>query len=164
MRDRVTFVEGDVTSLPFADGSFDTCLSQESFLHVADKRMLLAECRRVLRTGGRLGFSDWVALRLSAEEHDRLAAAFRAAGIVTRQRYVGELAGTGFSGVDVTDISALWKPSLRARLERLQHRHHETAARLGEEFATWWETEYAFMVELVHEDKLGGARFVASAR
>src|SRR5690242_1208953 len=30
----VTFVEGDVTALPFGGESFDACLSQESFLHV----------------------------------------------------------------------------------------------------------------------------------
>jgi SAM-dependent methyltransferase len=163
MSDRVAFVVGDVTALPFPDASFDAGLSQESFLHVADKTRLLAECRRVLRAGGRLGFSDWVALRLSRDEHERLAAAFRAEGIVVRERYLEELAAAGFSVVEVADISDSWKPSLRERLERLRTRHERTAARLGETFATWWEAEYAFMVDLVHADKLGGARFVAKA-
>ena len=162
MTDRVTLVQGDVTALPFPDATFDVCLSQESFLHVADKSRLFAECRRVLRVGGRLGFSDWVALRLSPNERERLAAAFRAAGIVTRERYLDELEAAGFAGVELADVSDVWKPSLRQRLERLRLRHDCTAARLGEEFATWWETEYAFMVDLVHQDRLGGARFVAS--
>src|SRR5262249_35013220 len=107
MDDRVTFVEGDVTALPFPDASFDACLSQESFLHIADKSRLFGECRRVLRPGGRLVFSDWVALRLSSEDLDRLAAAFRAAGIVSRERYLQELGATGFSEPEAADLSEL---------------------------------------------------------
>jgi ubiquinone/menaquinone biosynthesis C-methylase UbiE len=163
MDDRVRFVLGDVTALPFSAASFDVCLSQESFLHVADKSALFAECARVSRRGGRLGFSDWVSRRLSPGERTRLAAAFSAPGIVTVEHYLDELDRAGFARVEVADLADVWKPSLRERLARLQTRHGQTAARFGEDFATWWETEYAFMVELVHEDRLGGARFVATA-
>jgi ubiquinone/menaquinone biosynthesis C-methylase UbiE len=165
MGDRVAFVEGDVTALPFPDASFDACLSQESFLHVADKRRLFGECRRVLRPGGRLGFSDWVTGQgLAGAEHDRLAAAFTAAGIVSLERYLEELDEAGFAGVEVDDLVELWKPSLRERLALLRARRDQTAARVGEELAAWWEAEYAFMVDLVHEGKLGGARLVATSR
>src|SRR5207244_11403835 len=44
----VTVVRGDATALPFDRGTFDACLSQEALLHVADKRVALAECHRVL--------------------------------------------------------------------------------------------------------------------
>jgi ubiquinone/menaquinone biosynthesis C-methylase UbiE len=162
--DRVTFVEGDVTALPFPDASFDACLSQESFLHVAAKPRLFAECRRVLRQGGRMGFSDWVARpELSAAEHDRLAKAFSAAGIVGQADYLHALAHAGFELVSTDDLTDGWKPSLRERLELLRERRERTAARLGRAHAEWWEDEYAFMVGLVHEGKLGGARFVATA-
>jgi len=160
--DRVSFVVGDVTALPFPDASFDVALSQESFLHVADKARLFSECRRVLRPGGRLCFSDWVALDLPPGARERLAAAFTAPGIACRERYLAALGSAAFDDVRVTDISESWKPSLRERLERLRRRHGRTAARVGEEFATWWEGEYAFMVDLVLEDRLGGARFAAS--
>jgi ubiquinone/menaquinone biosynthesis C-methylase UbiE len=164
MGNRVMFVEGDVTALPFPDGSFDACLSQESFLHVADKRRLFGECRRVLRQGGRLGFSDWVAgPTLAQAERDRLATAFSAAGIVSLARYLEELDEAGFAGVEVDDLAELWKPSLRERLALLRARREQTAARVGEEAAASWEAEYAFMVDLVHEGKLGGARLVAAA-
>jgi sarcosine/dimethylglycine N-methyltransferase len=165
MGDRVVFVEGDATAPPFPDASFDACLSQESFLHVADKRRLLRECRRVLRPGGRLGFSDWVAgPALAGPEHHRLATAFTAAGIVSLERYLEELDEAGFAGVEVADLVELWKPSLRERLALLRTRREQAAARVGAERAAWWEAEYAFMVDLVQEGKLGGARLVAAVR
>src|SRR5882672_11221821 len=37
----VTVVRADATTLPFAEGAFDACLSQEALLHVADKPAVL---------------------------------------------------------------------------------------------------------------------------
>src|SRR2546427_575204 len=80
------------TALRFSDGSFDVCMSQESFLHVADKSALFRECRRVLRAGGRIGFTDWAAQPgLAEDEHDRLRRTFSADGIVGPDRYLDEL-------------------------------------------------------------------------
>ena len=47
--------------LPFAQGAFDACVSQEALLHIAAKPAVLAECHRVLVRGGRLAFTDWIA-------------------------------------------------------------------------------------------------------
>jgi sarcosine/dimethylglycine N-methyltransferase len=58
---RIEVVEGDVTALPFADGSFDIVLSQHVQMNVADKRGLYGEAARVLVPGGRLGIWDIVA-------------------------------------------------------------------------------------------------------
>lgn len=41
-------------TVPFADGTFDAVLSTQVLEHVADPRVYLAECRRVLKPGGRL--------------------------------------------------------------------------------------------------------------
>jgi SAM-dependent methyltransferase len=40
--------------LPFVDASFDAILSYDVFEHVSDLRLVLRECHRVLRPGGRL--------------------------------------------------------------------------------------------------------------
>ncbi len=54
---RVWLIRGDAQQLPFADSTFDACISQETLLHIADKTATLAGCRRVLRPGGRLAFT-----------------------------------------------------------------------------------------------------------
>jgi len=56
--DRVTLVNADAQSLPFANAVFTAAVSQEGLLHVPDKASALGECRRVLLPGGRIAFSD----------------------------------------------------------------------------------------------------------
>jgi demethylmenaquinone methyltransferase/2-methoxy-6-polyprenyl-1,4-benzoquinol methylase len=50
---RATFVEGDVTRLPFEDGSFDGATMGFSMRNVVDVVATLREARRILRPGAR---------------------------------------------------------------------------------------------------------------
>ncbi len=50
----VEWLEGDLLSLPFADGSFDAATIGFGIRNVSDLELGLAELRRVLRPGGRL--------------------------------------------------------------------------------------------------------------
>jgi cyclopropane fatty-acyl-phospholipid synthase-like methyltransferase len=62
MSDRVRIVRGDARALDFPDGSFDgiVCLEAAGDICVSeeDKERLVRELHRVLRPGGRVGFSD----------------------------------------------------------------------------------------------------------
>jgi SAM-dependent methyltransferase len=50
----MSFIAGLGEQLPFAEASFDTIISYDVFEHVSDLRLVLQECHRVLRAGGRL--------------------------------------------------------------------------------------------------------------
>lgn len=50
--DRVAFVCADGTRMPFADDAFDVVLLNQIYQHVVDPAGLMAELRRVVRTGG----------------------------------------------------------------------------------------------------------------
>ncbi len=47
-------IVGDVTALPYTDGSFDCVVAGWLFYHVQDRDRAISECARVLRPGGRL--------------------------------------------------------------------------------------------------------------
>jgi SAM-dependent methyltransferase len=57
----VTFVEGDVTALPFADGDFDLVGALMLLHHVARPEVAMAQLVRVTRLGGTLLVVDQVA-------------------------------------------------------------------------------------------------------
>lgn len=59
---QIEFREGDAQNLPFADGSFDRVVANFALLHLADPERACAEACRVLKPGGKFGFSTWAEL------------------------------------------------------------------------------------------------------
>ncbi|MGH2962101.1 MAG: class I SAM-dependent methyltransferase, partial [Solirubrobacterales bacterium] len=56
--DKVEFVAGEASSLPFDDGSFDAVISECSLCLFGDKERAVSEMRRVLCFGGQAALSD----------------------------------------------------------------------------------------------------------
>jgi ubiquinone/menaquinone biosynthesis C-methylase UbiE len=54
-----SFVQGDAQNLPFKNGSFDRALSNFGLLHVSHPAKACAEACRILKSGGRFGFTVW---------------------------------------------------------------------------------------------------------
>src|SRR5213080_147361 len=59
--DNVTFVEGDVTKLPFDSGTFDLSCSRRTLHHIARPERAVAELARVTAPGGRVFVDDQIA-------------------------------------------------------------------------------------------------------
>jgi ubiquinone/menaquinone biosynthesis C-methylase UbiE len=161
---RVRLVRADAQVLPFRAAVFDAAVSQEGLLHVPDKAAVLAECARVLRPGGRLAFSDWVARpRLEDNERGRLLDWMAAVSLQSLDGYRGLLARAGFAGIEAEDLSPEWIPILRERLRMYRAMREQTVARFGPARYEEYNQLYAFFVGLVEAGKLGGARFSGAA-
>jgi ubiquinone/menaquinone biosynthesis C-methylase UbiE len=159
----VTVVRADATTLPFAEGAFDACLSQEALLHVADKPAVLGECRRVLVRGGRLAFTDWIAFpSLADRERRRLWEWMAATTLQTLEGYRLLLGRAGFRAVEAEDLSGEWRAIVRQRLELHRALRPEREGRLGRQRYVEYDQLHAFFVGLVEAGKLGGGRFTAT--
>ena len=160
----VRMVRGDAQSLPFGAQAFTAVVSQEGLLHVPDKVGALSECRRVLLSGGRIAFSDWIATaRLADGERRRLEEWMAAVTLQSIEGYKSLLARAGFGAIEAEDLSAEWVGILRRRREMFRGLRADTVARLGQTRYDEYDQLYAFFVGLVELGKLGGARFSATA-
>ena len=55
----ISFLQGDAQELPFGDATFDRVLVNFGLLHVSQPESACMDAYRVLKPGGRLGFSVW---------------------------------------------------------------------------------------------------------
>ncbi|HTH19374.1 MAG TPA: class I SAM-dependent methyltransferase [Candidatus Udaeobacter sp.] len=55
----IRFAQGDAHELPFGDNSFDRVLMNFGLLHVSQPETACAEACRVLKRGGKFGFTVW---------------------------------------------------------------------------------------------------------
>lgn len=155
--DRVDFVNGNALAMPFPDGRFSAALAQEAFAHVPDKPRLIGECARVLRSGGRIAFTDITHDgRLPASDARRLYDGMRFSEIATPAQYSGWLRAEGMRIVALEDLSAEWTRILVERHAMYRSLEAATVARLGREHFDRYDRAYAHFVGLYESGVLGG--------
>jgi tocopherol O-methyltransferase len=121
--DRVRFEEQDYSRTSFPDASFDVVWAMESVCHAADKPRFLAEARRLLRPGGRLGIEDYLRFGRSYGERDEgliqsWLSGWAIPDLATGYELVNWCVEAGFGDIDLVDITPHVRPSLR-RLYRI---------------------------------------------
>lgn len=161
LQQQVRVICGDVMHAPLAGRSMDVVVSQEAFLHLPDKSRALAEAYRVLKPGGRLVFTDWVAHRpLAADEADVLWRGIAAQRVESIAGYRQSLGQAGFAVLAVDDLTAEWGEILAARLamyRRLREETRRAGLPAGDDA---FYRAYERLVALVQGKALGGARFL----
>lgn len=165
LADRVRFEASNACQMPFADARFDVVVGQEAWVHVPDKPTLLGECRRVLRIGGRMSFTDIVERApLAPEETRQMADEMQFAHIYRPDEYQAQFDRLGFEVVEFEDLSETWTRILQQRLQMYLSLRDTTVARFGLAHHEHWARMYGAFVSLYEQRKLGGLRVLAKRR
>lgn len=154
----VRFAHGNALDMPFPDASFTLAIAQEAFAHVPDKPRLVAECARVLRSGGRLVFSDILHRGdLSGDDARRLYEGMAFSEIGTTEGYAALLRANGMTVVRSVDLTQAWTRILVERHAMYRSLEADTVARLGREHFERYDRAYAHFVGLYAGGVLAGA-------
>jgi SAM-dependent methyltransferase len=60
LADRISFVEADVCATGLPGGQFDFVWGEDAWCYVEDKARLIAEAARLIKSNGRIAFTDWM--------------------------------------------------------------------------------------------------------
>ena len=132
LQDRVSFEQGDVLKMPFADASFDGAYSMNVAMNIADKDGLYREVRRVLKAGAPLVLSELARGPGPEPQYptpwaETAAASFLATPAETLRR----LEANGFSIVlsrETAEQALAYNAHARAMIERGEKPPHRAVA------------------------------------
>lgn len=116
--DKVTFVEGNIFHLPFADGTFDVVYGQDpDGLSHPERVHAMREVYRVLKPGGLFAFHHhWIAgFNFSEKEIERLG---EKAERLTADHYVADVQDAGFKIKLAAPIAELAESHLRKNVAK----------------------------------------------
>ena len=146
--------------VPLPDASVDVVISQEALLHVPDKERALAEAYRILKPGGRIALTDWIAHRpLSDTDRELMWQGMAVADLYSLQTYADRIRSAGFTVNPVEDLTADWGVILKQRLAMYRTLRQEAQAAGTPAGDDAFYESYVRFVDLVNDAVLGGGRF-----
>ena len=162
LQDRVLFHHANALQTGLADETFDAIVSQEAFCHIPNKKTLITECVRLLKTGGRIVYTDILARNsMTNEIRGRLENEMVFSELSTLEQYCHLLEEKGCQVVEVEDLSENWAQILVDRLAMYRSLKEQTVSSFGLAHFQKWDRTYSFFVGLYRSGELGGGRFVA---
>ena len=160
LQNSVRVIEGNVMQVPLPDTSVDVVISQEALLHVPDKERALGEAYRILKPGGRIALTDWIAhCPLRDADRELMWQGMAVADLHNLHIYAALIRRAGFSVNSVEDLTPDWGVILKQRLAMYRKLREEAQAAGTPTGHDAFYESYVRFVDLVNNAALGGGRF-----
>ncbi len=163
--DRVEFVQADVCDSGLPDASAEFVWGEDAWCYVTDKDRLIAEAARIVRPGGTIAFTDWVAgpEQMSNDESERYLTFMKFPNVLRLDEYRDRLEAAGCR-VTLAHDTERFPPHVDLYLDMLTKQlTYDALKRIG------WDTELmgalggemTFIQQLAHERKISQGLVVA---
>lgn len=167
LSDSIEFVLGDATASGLPDSEFDFVWGEDAWCYVEDKARLIGEAARIIRPGGTVAFTDWVAgpEPMSDEEAQRYLRFMKFPNVLSIGDYESLLEERGF-GVQEAQDTGRFPPYVDLYLDMLNKQLTYDALKIigfDMELMQSLGGEMVFIQQLAHANKICQARFVGTS-
>jgi ubiquinone/menaquinone biosynthesis C-methylase UbiE len=165
LSDRITFTLADACSTGLSDGGADFVWGEDAWCYVVDKGRLIAEAARIVKSGGKIAFTDWIEgpAGLSDQEAARFLKFMKFPSIQDLNGYA-DLLSRSECEVLVAEDTGRFAPYVDLYLNMLGMQLTYDAMRIiGFDMALMESLsgEMRFLQALAHAGKVAQGRFVA---
>jgi sarcosine/dimethylglycine N-methyltransferase len=161
LADRVSFAFADYHDLGSEDANYDCWWCQEALLYATDRRQVFAEARRVVKSGGKIVFTDLtLSHELGSDARTSFMSDARAPHLWSIEEYDRLLLDMKFTIAERQDLSPNVVPTFAAVGRNLSGVRGEFAERLGEETVRGTEFRIGRQLEMARAGHLGCCFFV----
>ena len=163
--DRIDFTVGDACTTGLPEGGVDFVWGEDAWCYVIDKPALVAEAVRLVRPGGTIAFTDWVAgsVGMSDGEMQRFLKFMKFPDVQSLSGYVDLLTGNGCDVV-VSEDTGMFTPCIDLYLDMVERQLTYDALKIlgfDSEMLGAVAEEMKFMLGLAQQGKVIQGRFVA---
>jgi SAM-dependent methyltransferase len=165
LSERIDFVVGDATDSGLPDAVADFVWGEDAWCYVEDKPRLIAEAARLVRPGGTLAFTDWLAgpEPMSDEEAERYLRFMKFPNVLDLDDY-GALIEECGCRVETAEDTGRFAAHVDLYLNMLNMQlTYDALKRIGFdlELMNSLGSVMSFIQQLAHERKICQGRFVA---
>jgi ubiquinone/menaquinone biosynthesis C-methylase UbiE len=159
----IEYYEGNVMDLPFKAGSVDIVWGQEAWCYVSDKERLLREAYRVLKPGGKIGFTDWIITgKIGDQELEPLYDSMAFPYMESFQGYQDLLKKVGFKQVEAIDNTESFTKCFDQYYDMVTVQMKPTIMKnFGPELFDFASNLVTIWRKASHEHKVGSGMFIA---
>lgn len=161
----IEFKLGDVTSIPWDNGTFDVVWGEDAWCYVTDKEKQISEAARVLKKGGTIAFTDWVEgpKGLPDADAERISRFMKFPYMESQKGYEALLKKYGFEVKVSDDLTSDFADHIQFYIDMLMKQLTFDALRI-----IGWDMnlmqamggEMGFMLQKAREGALGRTRLV----
>jgi sarcosine/dimethylglycine N-methyltransferase len=166
LSNQIDLVLGDARDTGLPNASADFVWGEDAWCYVEDKSQLIAEATRLVRPGGKIAFTDWLAgpEPMSAEEAERYLRFMKFPNVLALDDYTQLLEQQGCE-IEVAEDTGRFASHVDLYLDMLNKQLTYDALKLigfDMEVMQGLGGEMTFVQQLAHEGKIQQGRIVAT--